>query len=56
MFPVGEHAARFYPRPDITYIPISDAPPVQWAPIWLENNKADLVRAFVACAGEATMN
>jgi DNA-binding transcriptional LysR family regulator len=53
VFPVGEHAARFYPRPDIAYVPISDAPPVQWAPIWLDSNETDLIRAFIACAGEA---
>ncbi|MFI6585928.1 hypothetical protein [Embleya sp. NPDC050493] len=29
VFPVGEHAAHFYPRPDITYVPFHDAAPVR---------------------------
>ncbi|MFI9155534.1 LysR family transcriptional regulator [Streptomyces sp. NPDC053367] len=56
VFPVGEHAARFYPRPDLTYIPLTDAPPVQWAPIWLESNETGSVRAFVRCAVQAAAN
>ncbi|WP_020519466.1 LysR family transcriptional regulator [Catelliglobosispora koreensis] len=53
VFPVGEHAARFYPRPDIVYVPMPDAPPVQWAPMWLPANETALIRAFVDCAVEA---
>ncbi|WP_258314428.1 LysR family transcriptional regulator [Streptomyces sp. Act143] len=53
IFPVGEHAARFYPRPDLTYIPLADAPPVQWAPVWREANETGSVRAFVQCAVQA---
>lgn len=50
VFPVGEHAARFYPRPDVRYVPMPDAPPVLWAPVWLPGNDRGLVRAFVDCA------
>ncbi|GGN35095.1 LysR family transcriptional regulator [Actinoplanes campanulatus] len=53
VFPVGAHAARFYPRPDIAYIPMPDAPPVQWAPVWLKANETGIVRAFIGCATEA---
>ncbi|MEV4412806.1 LysR family transcriptional regulator [Catellatospora sp. NPDC049609] len=54
VFPVGEHAARFYPRPDIAYLPMPDAPPVRWAPVWLPGNDSGLVRAFVDCATRAS--
>ncbi|CAM3763104.1 LysR family transcriptional regulator [Kibdelosporangium persicum] len=54
VFPVGEHVTRFYPRPDITYIPMPDAPPLQWAPVWLDTNETGPVRAFVTCATEIT--
>ncbi|MFC7246706.1 LysR family transcriptional regulator [Catellatospora aurea] len=50
VFPVGEHAARFYPRPDIAYLPMPDAPPVRWAPVWLAANETSLIRSFVDCA------
>ncbi|MGF6889429.1 DNA-binding transcriptional LysR family regulator [Nocardia sp. GAS34] len=53
VFPVGEHSARFYPELGVTYIPMPDAPPVQWAPIWLPANETALIRAFVDCAAEA---
>ncbi|MFC7759981.1 LysR family transcriptional regulator [Catellatospora bangladeshensis] len=53
VFPVGAHAARFYPRPDIAYVPMPDAPPVRWAPVWLPVNDSALVRAFVDCATQA---
>ncbi|MFD6418402.1 LysR family transcriptional regulator [Streptomyces sp. NPDC060194] len=52
VFPVGEHAARFYPRPDVSYVPVADAPPVDWAPVWLETNESGALRAFVECAAE----
>lgn len=53
VFPVGEHAARFYPRPDIAYLPMPDAPSVRWAPVWLPGADSGLIRAFVDCAMKA---
>lgn len=50
VFPVGEHAGRFYPRPDVVYLPMPDAPPVQWAPVWQAAGETGLIRAFVDCA------
>ncbi|MEV0145039.1 MULTISPECIES: LysR family transcriptional regulator [unclassified Nonomuraea] len=47
---VGEHAARFYPRPDIAYVLVHDAPPIRWAPIWLAANSSGRVREFVRAA------
>lgn len=52
LFPVAAHAARFYPRPGIVYLPIADAPELHWAPVWLESNETSRVRAFVDCAAQ----
>ncbi len=30
----SEDARRYYFRPDITYLPISDAPPIQYGLVW----------------------
>ncbi|MDP9849004.1 LysR family transcriptional regulator [Streptosporangium lutulentum] len=54
VFPVGEHAARFYPRPDIAYIPLHDATPIRWGPIWLTTNTSGRLREFVRAAGDTT--
>jgi DNA-binding transcriptional LysR family regulator len=54
VFPVGENVDRFYPRPDIAYIPMhGGAPPVQWGPMWLTTNTTERVRAFVQAAHDA---
>jgi DNA-binding transcriptional LysR family regulator len=50
VFPVGEHAARFYPRPDIAYIPLRDAPLIHWGPVWLTANSSGRVREFARAA------
>ncbi|GAA3450905.1 LysR family transcriptional regulator [Dactylosporangium matsuzakiense] len=49
-FVVGEHAIRFYPRPDITYVPLRDAPPLHWGPVWPTTRATARVRAFLAAA------
>ncbi|MFD7498141.1 hypothetical protein ACFV8T_38465 [Streptomyces sp. NPDC059832] len=36
VFPVGDSVARLYPRPDVVYLPFTDAPPVRWGPMWLK--------------------
>ncbi|MCP2327051.1 DNA-binding transcriptional LysR family regulator [Hamadaea flava] len=36
--PLGAHAARFYSRPDITYLAIRDAPSLRWGLVWREEN------------------
>jgi DNA-binding transcriptional LysR family regulator len=43
-------AARFYPWPNIVYLPIRDAPPCQWALVWRTAGETPLVRAFVQAA------
>jgi DNA-binding transcriptional LysR family regulator len=52
VLPVGEHSRRYYPRPDIAYVPIHDAPPIERGPIWLESNSTARVRAFVQAAAD----
>ena len=44
---VGDQTRQYYPRPDITYVPIHDAPPIHSGPIWLAANTTARVRAFV---------
>ncbi|MCP2339248.1 LysR family transcriptional regulator [Actinomadura rupiterrae] len=39
-------AAGFYPRPDLVYIPVRDAPPIRWAFAWHTPNPNPLVRAL----------
>ncbi|MGW6915592.1 LysR family transcriptional regulator [Kitasatospora sp. NPDC054939] len=53
VFPVGEHARRFYPRPDVAYVAFNDAAPVRWGPVWLESNMSMRLRAFVQAAVDA---
>jgi DNA-binding transcriptional LysR family regulator len=44
-------AARFYPWPNIAYVPVRDAPPSRWAFAWRTANSDPLVRAFVDAVG-----
>lgn len=53
VLPVGEHSRRYYPRPDVAYVPIRDAPPIERGPVWLESNTTARVRAFVQAAADA---
>ncbi|MBE1532884.1 LysR family transcriptional regulator [Actinomadura algeriensis] len=50
VFPVGAQARRYYARPDVTYIPFSDAPPLQWGLLWRADNTTARVRAFTQAA------
>ncbi|MGY0233843.1 LysR substrate-binding domain-containing protein [Longispora urticae] len=50
---VGEHTRTYYPRPDIVYVPIRDAPPIECGPVWRETNTTARVRAFVQAAADA---
>ncbi|TDC82889.1 LysR family transcriptional regulator [Micromonospora sp. KC606] len=53
VLPVGEHARRYYPRPDLAYVPIRDAPPIQRGLVWRESNTTARVREFVRAASDA---
>jgi DNA-binding transcriptional LysR family regulator len=54
VLPVGEHSRRYYPRPDVAYVPIHDAPPIERGLIWLETNTTARVREFVRAATDAS--
>lgn len=56
VLPVGEHAARFYPRLDTAYVPVHDAPPIRWGPIWRSANAGARVRAFVQAAEQPALD
>ncbi|MFH8841955.1 LysR family transcriptional regulator [Streptomyces sp. NPDC017868] len=43
---VGAHARRYFARPDVTYVPFVDAPPVEWGLVWLAEGATARVRAF----------
>ncbi|MFQ6331108.1 LysR family transcriptional regulator [Nocardia sp. CWNU-33] len=40
------HIARYYNRPGITYLPITDSVLVRWAPVWRSDRETEQVRAF----------
>jgi DNA-binding transcriptional LysR family regulator len=49
-FVVGAHAARFHARPDVAYVPLRDAPPLEWGAAWRTTRATARVRAFVAAS------
>jgi DNA-binding transcriptional LysR family regulator len=50
VLPVGAHARRYYLRPDVDYIPFSDAPPLEWGLLWRTDRAGTRVRAFSEAA------
>jgi DNA-binding transcriptional LysR family regulator len=44
-------AARFYPWPNLVFLPVPDAPPCRWALAWRTADTNPLIRAFVDAAG-----
>ncbi|MGW4159394.1 LysR family transcriptional regulator [Streptomyces sp. NPDC004788] len=51
VFVVGAHVRRYFARPDVAYVPIADAGPVEWGLVWLAEGATARVRAF----GEAAL-
>jgi DNA-binding transcriptional LysR family regulator len=50
----GAEAARFYPWPNVVYVPVRDAPPARWVFAWHADNRNPLIRALAdAVTGEA---
>jgi DNA-binding transcriptional LysR family regulator len=47
---VPAEAARFYAWPNLVYLPVRDAPPVQWAFAWRTANATPQIRAFARSA------
>ncbi|WP_103954810.1 LysR family transcriptional regulator [Nonomuraea solani] len=50
VFPVGAHTRRYYARPDVAYVPFSDAPPLQWGLLWPAEGATARVLAFAEAA------
>ncbi|WP_020385679.1 LysR family transcriptional regulator [Kribbella catacumbae] len=44
---LGSHVTRYHSRPDITYLPVHDGPPLRWALIWRTDTETDAIRALV---------
>ncbi|SCL44575.1 transcriptional regulator, LysR family [Micromonospora citrea] len=45
-FPVGANARRYYARPDVAYVHLRDAQPLQWGLLWRADGATARVRAF----------
>ncbi|WP_328940518.1 LysR family transcriptional regulator [Streptomyces sp. NBC_00250] len=43
--------ARYHPRPGIAYVPLRDAPPLEYGLVWPTAADSALIRAFVAAVG-----
>jgi DNA-binding transcriptional LysR family regulator len=52
VFPVGAHARRYYARPDVAYVLVRDAPPVEWGLLWPAGGATARVLAFGRAAQE----
>ncbi|MEV0150677.1 MULTISPECIES: LysR family transcriptional regulator [unclassified Nonomuraea] len=44
---VGARASHYHARPDVTYVPFDDAPPIDYAPMWLKGSESAKLQAFV---------
>ncbi|MFK4085498.1 LysR substrate-binding domain-containing protein [Kribbella sp. NPDC020789] len=51
---VVAESSRFYPWPDIVYIPIRDAQPCQWALIWRTARESALIQALAETVASST--
>ncbi|MFI6711082.1 LysR family transcriptional regulator [Nonomuraea sp. NPDC050478] len=43
---VGAQTRRYYARPDVAYVPVRDAPRVEWGLVWRAGGETGRVRAF----------
>ncbi|MFT7871476.1 MULTISPECIES: LysR family transcriptional regulator [Amycolatopsis] len=50
VFPVGANVRRYYARPDVAYVHLHDAPPLEWGLLWRTDNATARVHAFSAAA------
>jgi hypothetical protein len=55
VFPVGAHTRRYYPHPDVAYVPFRDAPPVEWGLLWHAEMETQRVRAFADAARDLVL-
>ncbi|MCB8905590.1 MULTISPECIES: LysR family transcriptional regulator [unclassified Streptomyces] len=49
--PGAARGARYHPRPGIAYVPLRDAPPLEYGLVWPTAADSALIRAFVAAVG-----
>jgi DNA-binding transcriptional LysR family regulator len=54
--PVGADAAATRRRGDITFVPMTGGPILEYAPVWRITSETTLIRAFVQAAGDAQNN
>ncbi|WTW93989.1 LysR family transcriptional regulator [Streptomycetaceae bacterium NBC_01309] len=47
------HGARFYPTPNVAYVPITEDPQVTWALVWRKSDENHRIRAFAEAARDA---
>ncbi|MER5966065.1 LysR family transcriptional regulator [Streptomyces sp. NPDC002057] len=52
-FVVGAQVTRYFARPDVVYVPFSDAPPLEWVPTWLSATPENAIRLFNRAALDA---
>lgn len=52
VLPVGAHIRRYYPRPDLAYVPLEGAPRLEWGLVWRDGSATARVRAFAAAAAD----
>ncbi|MFI1366733.1 LysR family transcriptional regulator [Streptomyces griseochromogenes] len=50
---VSGDIADFYPWPNLAFVPIVDAPPARWAPVWRTAAESPLVRSFTQALSDA---
>ncbi|MGC4948942.1 LysR family transcriptional regulator [Streptomyces sp. DT224] len=50
--PAFAHGTRYYPRPDIAYVPIHDAPLSHWAFCWRSDTETDTIRTLASTAAD----
>ncbi|WP_067568106.1 LysR family transcriptional regulator [Nocardia acidivorans] len=56
VLPIGAHAQRYHARPDLTYLPLRDTPPLEWGLVWSAEHTTARIRAFVDAALSYTGN
>jgi DNA-binding transcriptional LysR family regulator len=45
--PVAAHNIRYHPRPDVAFVPFTDAPPFEFGLLWRSNTETARIRIFV---------
>ncbi|MBV6696902.1 LysR family transcriptional regulator [Kitasatospora aureofaciens] len=48
LFPM--HVPRYFPRPDITYLPVKGLEPLAYSLVWRTESESEMIRAFVRVA------